>query len=169
MTETMTRHAWLGFFDGFTLLWTGRAVTCQRTREGEGERPRADHGQDQMARAWAAGALAQHMIAQERRRAAEPHPQRTVRSLTSRGPNVGVTGRVLRVDVNHYNTKRRELRVLISVADTGEQRWLDADKVEVTEGFGEVREDQITARAAHLAFTCSWATLARHLEMPPGA
>lgn len=169
MTETMTRPARLGLSGGFTLHWTGRTVTCQPARAGDTDEPCADHAQDQMARAWAAGALAQRMIAQEQRRAAEPHPERTVRSLATRGKNAGVTGRVVRVEVNHYNTARTELRVLVELADSGEQRWMDADKVQVTAGFGSVREEQTAQRAAHLAFTCTWATLATHLGLLPDA
>jgi hypothetical protein len=169
MTETMTRHAWLGFCAGYTLRWTGRAVTCAPTRAGDAHGPQADAAEDRLARAWTAGALTQLMIAQERQRAAQPHPQRDVRSLTRAGKNKGVIGRVVRVEVNHFNTERTELRVLIALAATGEQRWMDADKVEVTGGFGQVREDRIAERAAHLAATCTWATLATHLGMRPGA
>lgn len=158
-----TSPALLASVEGMDLVWTGSAVAAAPA--GSGALQAADAHADALARAWAAGALSQLMIAQERQRASEPHPGRTVRSTSTRGKNTGVVGQVIHVEVNHHNTRRTALRLQVRLASTGELRWLDADKVQVTAGFGEVRADAITQRAAHLAMSCSWATLSIHLGM----
>lgn len=169
LVDTAPAYAVLGTFRDtrhhgrFDVGWNGRAVTVTRIDDTADTHPYtipADTGQDQLARTWAAGGLAYRMIADATRRAHEPHPGRTVRSLTTRGRHKGATGLVKRVGVDHEAAK---LRVLVQFGT--ELRWLSADRVEVIGGVGHVPTESLTNQAAHLAATMSWASLAMLLGM----
>lgn len=157
--------------DFFEITWDGKEVTvhCTGTTAAAGafftNSPKATKTEDGYARAWAHRKLAAILLAEEGKRALEPHEGRIVRSLTTRGKNVGVTGTVRRVELNtYYRGEGQRYRLEVETAD-GTRRWLDAHRVEVTGGFGEIDPAAQNRKAAYLAQTASWLTLARHLGM----
>lgn len=158
--------------DFYEITWDGYRVGVQCTGSTSyaggffTANPKATATEDGRARAWAHVQLAARLMAEEGKRAFEPHEGRTVRSLTTRGKNVGVTGVVRRVELNTYyrGDNGPRYRLEVQTAD-GSRRWLDAHRVEVTAGFGEVSAADQGRKARHLAYTASWATLARHLGL----
>ena len=157
--------------DFYEIIWTGAAVEvkCTGTTAGAGaffsKNPEATATQECRARAWAHQQLAGKLMAEEGRRAFEPHEGRTVKSLTTRGKNVGVEGVVRKVELNtYYRGEGERYRLEVECAD-GSRRWLDSHRVEVIAGFGEVNPAVIGRKARHLAYTACWRTLARHLGM----
>lgn len=158
--------------DFFEITWDGNRVSVECTGSTSyaggffSANEMATTSQDGRARAWAHQQLAAKFMAEEGKRAFEPHEGRTVRSLTTRGKNVGVTGVVRKVELNTYyrGNDGPRYRIEVQTADGG-RRWLDAHRVEVTGGFGEVSAAEQGRKARHLAYTASWGTLARHLGL----
>lgn len=146
---------------GVPIMWTGTSIA---TGYAETWPATADPTHHRTARAYAAQALTLLLIQQSYQRAREPHPGRTVRSLTTRGKNHGVTGLITLTEVNHYNHMRTELRLRVRLDGTGENRWLEADRCEVT-SYGTVDTAAIARHAAHLAASSSWPMLVRLLGL----
>lgn len=155
----------------FEVAWNGRRVVCvctgsrQRGFRLADDTPAADDVQ-RLARAWAAGALTQRMIQEEKERSVKPHPGRIVRSMLTRGQHVGAVGTVKRVEINCYTPGQTTLRLLVDLHNGG-SHWFDEHRVQVIGGFGDVNVDAIADKAAHLAHTSSWGSLARLLDLRP--
>lgn len=151
-------------------VWNGRTVTVENAGPPGNQRSHspyalADTHEDALARAWAAGALAQRMIGDARRRASEPHPGRNVRSLATRGKNKGLTGTVRMVRVNHHNTRRTALELVVDLHGSDEQRVWDIELTRCIDADPVVYTTQISNQAAHQAATLSWQSLARLLDL----
>lgn len=115
------------------------------------------------APAWYRAQLAPLLIKRAHADAAEVRVGRTVRSLTKRGKDVGLTGEVRWMGVDQYrsNRHRTEYRVGIKVDGEDRLRFMPADRVEVVDP-DPVDEDAIRAQAA-AAKPANWLSA---LELP---
>lgn len=120
------------------VVWDGQKVTTVETHSTAygGPWPTVDIDATQdvidAALAWYRPLWLKRAIRDAERIRAEVQVGRTVRSTTTRGKNVGVTGTVQRVVPNTYSRRDDALRVQVKLDATGELRWLDGDRLEVT-------------------------------------
>lgn len=140
--------------DFYAIVWDGDHVAIVETHSTRhagyhDPGPKATAEQEQAARTWIIGPLLERM-----RQAAEADARAVVtnarvRSTTTRGKNQGVTGTVERITEVTFHHRHRH-RALVRL-DNGEQRWMDADRLERTDPepvhIGHVRDN--AARAAH--------------------
>lgn len=157
--------------DFYAIVWEGTRITIvetHSTRHAEYHHPgpMATAEQDQAARAWVVGPLQEQM-----RQAAEADARAVVtgakvRSTTTRGKNKSVTGTVERVaEVTFHHRPRHRALVML---DTGEQRWMDADRLERTDPE-PINADRVRDNAERAAQYRPWLDLTHLAGLRRGA
>ncbi|MDR7277643.1 hypothetical protein [Catenuloplanes atrovinosus] len=173
-THVLARFEHNGYDDSdfYAIVWDGhRAGLTEygstRYYGGTNPGPDATAAHHAAARAWILAPLTDQLRADAEAHARALDQGCAARSTTTRGKNHGVTGQIKRLTERRFRG-HATLRALIVIHGTGEQRWMDADRLERTDPE-PIDDNAINDRARYLAERADWLDLIHRAGLRHGA